>query len=115
MSLTIGTPVFEPTAPTKTGQIVITGNSDAQTSVYKGYVAITLDSSTTTASINWIDGTQTLAFAPTVVLATANYVSGTPAAISITPYTITSTGFSVKLGAAGAASDVINIAFTALK
>lgn len=113
--ITVGTTVLEASAATKTGQIVVTKPFDAK-SVYKGHGVITMDGTATTATIPFIDGTQALAYTPSVILVSSNLVSGTGGvALGITVNTITDTGFAVKLSAAGTSADVYNIPFIALK
>src|SRR5574337_1657178 len=113
--ITVGTTVLESQAAQFTGQVAVTKPFDAK-SVYKGHGVLTLDGTATTATIPFIDGTQKIAYTPSVILVSSNLVSGTGGvALGITVNTITDVSFAVKLSAAGTSADVDNIAFIALK
>ena len=107
---------YEGTAPTKSGQIAVTGGKGVQDTAYVGYADITLDGTLKTGTVNFIDGTETLPFTPSAVIATANFLTGTGGiAQAISIETITDVLFTYELSAAGTASDTYRIAFIALK
>lgn len=99
--------------PTKTGQI-LAGNplSEAETALI-GSSTIVLDGALTTATINFIDGTQVLNAAPSAVFASA---CGGTAAVGVLAVTaITATSFAVTLSGAGTNAQTLKIAFIAVK
>ena len=115
MSVTAANPTYQPTAPTKSGQVIVSKPGD-DSRAYVGKAVLTLDGTATTTSVNWIDGTQTLPFTPGQVLCGVQYgTTGTPAGLVAVPYSITATGFSVKLSAAGTSADAPTLNFLVLK
>lgn len=125
MSLTIGNPVYATTGPTKTGQILAANELTALETAFIGRATITLDGTTTTGTINFIDGTQTIfatgnASGTTVapVSVVASIVGGTQpavAALGINTGTPTTTGFPFYLSAAGTSADTIIVQFNAYR
>jgi len=94
--------------PAVSGQI-LANNAKSATETALVYTAlVTLDGASTTFTLNFIDGTQTLSFTPSAV--TASIVGGTatnvPAIATTTP---TNTGVTVNLSAAGTASTTLLI------
>jgi len=117
MAIPITNAAWVTQGPTKTGQILAGNNlSEAETALI-GTSTIVLDGTLLVATINFIDGTQTLNAAPTAVFAQA--VGGTQlaaAAIGVLAVTATTaTSFTVALTAAGTAANTLKIAFIAVK
>lgn len=102
--------------PQYSGQIVVTGGTDNQELAYKGTATFTLDGTTTAVTINLIDGTQTIPFTPSGVL--ANVSGGTQQAASpvqFTVKTITNTVITGVLSAAGTSANTVTVTFLVLK
>lgn len=113
--------------PVGQGTVLAYGGSDNQETAYNGTVTFILDGSTTTATINFIDGTNGIFFnssavapgatvtfvAPSAV--TANVVGGTqPAAafVSVSTEAITTTGCTVRFSTAGTNLNTLKLAIT---
>lgn len=67
MAIAAKNAVIEATAPTATNQIIVRGPGDVNIDVYRGYAQITNDGSTSTGTINYIDGTLALPFTPSFI------------------------------------------------
>ena len=59
--------VIAATAPTATNQIIVRGPGDVNIDVYRGYAQITQDGSTSSGTIQYIDGTLALPFTPSFI------------------------------------------------
>jgi len=103
-------------APAETGQILAFGPGDAQNIVYRGYGTATLDGSTTSFALNFIDGTKTLPFTPNGIIGS---VSGgdqqATAYINVTFGVPSNTGVTVYLSGAGTNTKTLKVAFLLLK
>jgi len=123
MALTITNPTYATAGPTKTGQVLAPNEQTGLEVAFIGRSTITLDGATTTGTINFIDGTQTIfaignssgsTVAPVSVV--ANIVGGTQAtALAITTGTPTTTGFPFALSGAGTNANTIIVQFSAFK
>lgn len=123
LTLTITNPSYGTQGPTKTGQVFAPNEQTGLEVAFIGRSTITLDGSTTTGTINFIDGTQTVfatgnaagsTVAPTSVV--ANIVGGTQTtALGIVTGTPTTTGFPFTLSAAGSSANTIIVQFTVFK
>jgi hypothetical protein len=121
MSLTIPNPIYATTGPTKTGQVMAPNELTGLELSFIGRTTIILDGSTTTGTINFIDGTQTVfaagnAAGTTVapVSVTASIVGGTQnaaAPVQITTGATTTTGFTFYLSGAGTSANTIIVQF----
>ena len=91
-------------------QQLAVGGSDMLELAYRGFVTFTLDGATTSATINWIDGTATLGFTPTAVR--VSVVGGTqPAAaqVQVQPTAFTNQTCTVGLSAAGTNANTLKL------
>lgn len=116
MSITAVNASYRTQGPTASGQI-LADNSASASEVALVYTAlVTLDGTSTTFTLNFIDGTKTLSFVPTAV--TANVVGGTQVAsssISVVTTTPSNTGVTVNLSAAGTLNNTLLLAGFILK
>lgn len=102
--------------PAATGQIIANNEKSSTELALVGTATFTLDGATTSATLNFIDGTQTLPFTPSAVLATVvGGNQGATAVVTVTTDTITNTGCTVRFSAAGTAAKTLQIAFIVLK
>ena len=125
MALTITNPTYLTAAPSKTGQVLAPNEQSNLEVAFVGITTITLDGTTTTGTINWIDGTQTIfangdaagtTTAPRYVEAAV--VGGTQSAaafIQVATGTVTTTGFTFYLSTAGTAVNTVKILFNVYK
>jgi hypothetical protein len=104
---------FGSQAPSATGQILASGGADQTELAYKGRVQFVLDGATTSAVVNFIDGTQTLPFTPSAVLVSQTVGTQGPIAMSVSA--ITSATFTVTLASAGTSANTLGVVFLALK
>lgn len=113
MAITVGTTAYLGKGPAESGQIVSFGGSELRNFAV-GKVTLTGDGAASSATINWIDGTKTLPFTPSRVLAFR--VGGNAAAtISVASLTsVTNTGALCTLSAAPANTTTLDIVFLAL-
>jgi hypothetical protein len=121
MALTIPNPSYATTGPAKTGQVLAPNENSNREVAFIGRTTIVLDGATTTGTINFIDGTQTVfatgnssgtTAAPVSVV--ANIVGGTQTAyLGIVTGTPTTTGFPFTLSGTGTNTDTIVVQFTA--
>lgn len=102
MAITASNPAAVGTYPASTGQILAASESGKQAQTYFATVTLTGDGAASTATVNYIDGTQTLNAAPTAVL--VSRIGGTAAStISVSGVAISgATSFTVNLSAAPA-------------
>lgn len=107
--------VYNTQGPTQTGQVMADSMNSSAEVALTGIATITLDGATTSAVINFIDGTATLAAAPKGVIASVT-AGGTQAAfVGVNVTAITSTSMTVLLSAAGTNAATLKIAFIVLK
>lgn len=116
MSITAANATYVNQGPTKSGQI-LAGNGLSEAEVALVFTAsVILDGSTTSFTVNFIDGTQTLPYIPSAVL--IGITGGTQAAATvqgINVSAITATGFTVNISAAGTNLNTLKIAGFVLK
>lgn len=102
--------------PTASGQI-LADNSASSSEVALVFTGTAiLDGSTTTFTLNFIDGTKTLSFTPTAVLLTitgGTQAAATVAAVNVSA--ITNTGCTVNIGGAGTSLNTLTFAGLILK
>jgi hypothetical protein len=123
VALTITNPTYATQGPTKSGQVLANNEQSALETAFIGRSTVTLDGATTTGTINFIDGTQTIfatgnssgsTVAPVSVV--ASIVGGTQTtALGIVTGTPTTTGFPFALSAAGTNANTIIVQFTAFR
>jgi hypothetical protein len=123
MALTIANPTYATSGPVKTGQVFAPNSLTGLETAFIGRATITLDGSTTTGTINFIDGTQTIfangnssgtTTAPASV--TAAIVGGTQTGyLGIMTGAPTTTGFPFTLSAAGTNTDTLIVQFFVYK
>lgn len=126
MSLTIPNPNYGTQGPAKTGQVLAPNELSNLEVAFVGRTTITLDGSTTTGTINFIDGTQTVfatgnssgtTVAPVSVV--ASIVGGTQQAATpitgISTGTPTTTGFPFYLSGAGTSANTLTVQFAAYR
>lgn len=116
MAITSQNASYRTSGPTVSGQ-VIAGNANSETELaLVGTATFTGDGSSTSATLNYIDGTNTLDFTPTAVLASR---SGGTAAETVSAFVNDNAngGLSatVEFSAAPAAAATVQIAFVVLK
>lgn len=116
--------------PVGQGTVLAYGGSDNQEVAYKGTATFTLDGSLTSATLNWIDGTNGLFFsssavapggsvsivAPSAVI--VQVCGGTqPAAAYITAVadTITTTGCTIRFSIAGTNANTVKLAVIVMR
>lgn len=102
--------------PTASGQILADNSASSSEVALVFTASVTLDGSTTTFNLNFIDGTQTLSFTPSAVL--VNVVGGTQQAA--TPVLAssgipTATLVPIYLSGAGTSANTVKIAGIILK
>jgi hypothetical protein len=105
MSIAAQGVVWATGGPDFTNQVVAFGGRDMTELAYHGYLSFTGDASTTSVTVNWIDGTQTPFFTqanpPTavapkaVLLGPLNTPSGTTTAPVFNVSALTTTGFTL--------------------
>jgi hypothetical protein len=109
--------VYSGVGPTASGQILAApgqAGSVAQDLEFTG--TATLDGSATTFNLNWIDGTATLPFTPSGVIASVSGGNqGATAVVSAVIDTITATKCTVRLSATGTNTKTLQISGRILK
>lgn len=124
MAITAQNASYRTQGPTKSGQILANNEGSATEISFLGTATFVLDGASTSATLNFIDGTQTLQnivgdTSPvnfTGVMATV--IGGTqPAAafISVSTDTVTSTGCTVRFSIAGTNTNTVTVAFFIIK
>jgi hypothetical protein len=68
MANTVTNPVYIPSGPTADKQILATGPGSSQELAYIGTATVTGDSTGSTVTVNYIDGTAALSFTPSAIL-----------------------------------------------
>jgi hypothetical protein len=126
MALTIPNPTYATTGPSKTYQVLAPNENSNLEVAFIGRTTITLDGSTVTGTINFIDGTQAIfangtatAGVTAPVSVVANIVGGSNAAdleaIVVNTGTPTTTGFPFYLTGAGTTAHTLTIQFSAYR
>jgi|SRR5882762_2498965 len=124
MAITAASAVYRTGGPTKSGQILANNEGSATETAFLGTATFILDGTSTSAILNFIDGTQTLqnivgTNAPVNFTGVvANVIGGTqPAAafIGVSTDTVTTTGVTVRFSIAGTAANTVIVAFFAIK
>ena len=111
MAIAAANATYTTNGPTASGQIMVAGGSASVELAYIYTATVTLDGATTSFTLNFIDGTATLPFTPTAV--TADIVGGTQPAAAVQGVavdTITATGCTIRLSAAGTNANTLKIA-----
>lgn len=112
MAITAISTTYATQGPAFTNQVVALGGRDATEIAYHGTFNFTGDAATTTATFNWIDGTQTpfftqanppVAVAPFAVFVGALQSAAAGSTVSINVNSITTTGVTVTFSAAPSA------------
>jgi len=67
MAIAAANAVLEPQAAGASNQVVVRGPGDVNIDVYRGYAQVTQDGSTSSGTINYIDGTNALAYTPSFI------------------------------------------------
>lgn len=101
MAITAGNMVYSGAGPASTGQILSqAGLAGDASRVLFGSATVTGDASSTTFTVNLIDGTATLPFTPSAIMATraGGAATSTISVVSVT--SITATSFLVTTSAA---------------
>lgn len=116
MAITAANATYEGQGPSASGQVLVQGGlpgSVSQTLI--GFATLILDGTLTTAVVNFIDGTATLPFTPSAVLA-FNGGAGTAGATNavLTVSAITTTGFTLNFSA-GSNAQTLKIVFIVFK
>lgn len=69
MAIVAGTAVYTGTGPTQTGQIIAhTSGGPTEARTLRGTATVTGDGASATFTVNFIDGTKTLGFTPSLIL-----------------------------------------------
>ena len=97
-------------APTKTGQIVVFGGNDIQDYALGGTVTAVLDGASTTFTVNWIDGTQTLNFTPSRVFMFRCGGTGATTISAVGVSSVTNASATVTISAAGTNTQTVTFA-----
>src|SRR5437868_1491918 len=113
MSIAAVAATYQDGVPNATLQKVVTGRLD-DNSAYKGTATFVLDGSTTTATLNFLDGTKKLAFTPSAII--CSRIGGTGLA-SIHAYAtvVDDATATITFSAAGTSTNTISIGFIILK
>jgi len=115
MPITDVNAVLQAVAPTKTGQVIVTGPSDAQNIVYKGLATAVSDGASTTFVLNWVDGTETLPFTPSGVVIFRCGGDEATDIYAVRAYSITNVHCTVKISGAGTITKTFIFAVLLLK
>jgi hypothetical protein len=100
MAITAGNAVYVGTAPTVSGQVIastVGGPGEART--LRGSATVTGDGASSTFDVNFIDGTATLGFTPTVVICQRIGGAATSTIAVVSAGSITTTKFTVTTSA----------------
>lgn len=117
MAITAANGVYLTAGPTASGQILAPNEQSNLRSAYRGTATFILDGSTLSATLNFIDGTKTLPFTPTAIV--AQVVGGTQSAAS--PVGVTSTAVvsaatgTIYFSAAGTNLNTVIVEFEIVK
>lgn len=112
MAITAISTNYTTAGPAFSNQVLAVGGRDASELAYHGYFAFTGDAATTSATFNWIDGTQTpfftqanppTAVAPVAVLVGSLQSSAAGTASALNVNSVTTTGVTVTFGTAPSA------------
>ena len=125
MALTITNPTYATQGPSKTGQVLAPNELTNLENSFIGTATITLDGTTTTGTINYIDGTQQIfatgdaagtitapaAVEASIIGGTQHSTAGTALAIACDTSAGSKTGFTFYLSAAGTSGKTIIVRF----
>lgn len=117
MAITAVNGTYVNQGPTQSGQVLAPNELSALESAYLGTATFTLDGTSTSATLNFIDGTKTLSFTPTAV--SAQVVGGTqlaaaPAGVTATAVVDNKTA-TIYFSAAGTAANTLKVLFSIVK
>lgn len=107
---------YEGQGPTGTLQRLAVGNlfgGIAQTLV--GFVTLILDGAATTATVNFIDGTAALEFTPSGIIAFRTGGTGLSTISAVGASSLSTTGFTLTISAAGTNTQTVTFALIVLK
>lgn len=96
-------------APTKTGQVIVSGGTSVLDYAFLGTGVATLDGSLTVFNLNFIDGTELLGFVPTRVLMFKT--GGTAAEYPISAAVTDAAQAVVTINGAGSNAETIEFTF----
>lgn len=116
MAITAVNASYKTAGPTVSGQQLAASGLSTLELAYVFSATATLDGSTTTFTVNYIDGTATLPFTPSAVL--INVTGGTQQAatpVYASSGTPTTTGFPVYLSGAGTSANTVIVSGFILK
>lgn len=116
MSITAPNASYVGTGPAETGQILANVFGGSFGRMICGTAQAVLDGSLTAFDVNWIDGTKTISWTPSVVFVTRIPGAATDATASIVPTSVSvidTTKFTVNISAAGSNTHKYKIAFMA--
>jgi len=111
MAITAVNATYFTQGPTQSGQILADQGSSLAETTLEFFATAILDGTSTSFTLNFIDGTKTLSFTPRAVV--VDVVGGTQAATvapSVASTTPTATGVTITLGAAGTSTNTLTIA-----
>lgn len=97
--------------PVASGQILAPNTQTGLEEAYIGTVTITLDGSTTSATVNFIDGTKTLSFTPTAIdafVVGGTQLAATPISVVASKVTDNTKGV-IYLSAAGTNTNTLTV------
>lgn len=112
MAITAISTTYTTQGPAFTNQVLAVGGRDATEIAYHGSFNFTGDAATTTATFNWIDGTQTpfftqanppVAVAPNLVLVGSLQSAAAGSTIAVNVNSVTTTGVTLTFSAAPSA------------
>lgn len=117
MSIAAANAVYTTSGPTASGQVLAPNEQTNLEGAYVGTVTVTLDGSTTSFTLNFIDGTKTLSFTPTGIDATViggTQLAATPIAVTATAVTDNTKG-TIYLSGAGTNTNTLKVLFYIVK
>lgn len=108
------TTTYSGQAPVAGGSATLAfGGSSMLEVAYIGKIDFVLDGSATSATINWIDGTNVLPFTPVAVMQSRNGGNATVTVVNIV--SITNATATVNFSGAGSNTQTLTLAFQILK
>lgn len=114
MAITAVNATYLTQGPSASGQILANNPASDSETALPFITTVTLDGSSTTFTLNFIDGTKTLSYVPSAV--TLDIVGGTQATVlNVATTTPTNTGVTVNLSGAGTSANTIKLAGFILK
>lgn len=115
MAITAQNVTYVTAGPAATGQIITAGPSQSVELAYIGTATFTLDGSTTTATLNYIDGTAALPFTPSGIIFSVCGGTATVVVNSVVDAGNSNKTATVTFSGAGSNAQTIKIAFIILK